>query len=68
MLKSIARKKVKGQSLAEYGLILGLVSIIAIAALQTMGGEISNIMNNINTALSGAGVTSGTTPTPVTGG
>jgi pilus assembly protein Flp/PilA len=47
-------KKTKGQSLAEYGLILGLVSIAAIAALTFMGAELTNIMNRINNTLSAA--------------
>ncbi len=56
MLNLRAGKKSKGQSLAEYGLILGLVSIIAIAALSSMGTEISGIMEKINGSLSAAGV------------
>ncbi len=30
-----------GQGLAEYALILGLVAIVAVAALTTLGGSIS---------------------------
>lgn len=50
MLKFKARKRNarKGQSLVEYGLILALVSVVAIAALQLMG-------DRINTAVKSAG-------------
>jgi len=40
-VKMLKRAK-KGQSLVEYGLILALVSVIAIAALQLMGGKIND--------------------------
>jgi pilus assembly protein Flp/PilA len=31
-----------GQGLAEYALILGLIAIVVVAALTTMGGAINN--------------------------
>ena len=43
----IMQKKSKGQSLVEYGLILALVSVVAITVLQTMGGQIKQTINNI---------------------
>lgn len=50
--KAVRKNKAKkGQSLAEYGLILGLIAVVAIAALTTMGGEIQNILNKINAEL-----------------
>jgi len=51
MLKKSGSKARKGQSLVEYGLILALVSIVAIAVLQTMGGQIKNTVSNINNKL-----------------
>lgn len=36
-----------GQSLVEYGLILGLVSVALIAALTTMTGNLKNIFMEI---------------------
>lgn len=50
MLKNL-RKKSTAQSLVEYGLILALVSIVAIAVLQTMGSKIQNTVNSVNTKL-----------------
>ena len=48
------KKKEKGQSLAEYGLILGLIAVVCIAALTTMGGQLQDILNQITDALSTA--------------
>ena len=42
-----------GQGLAEYALILVLISIIAIAALDALGLSIIDILNDINTTLQG---------------
>lgn len=44
-----ARKnsKQKGQSLAEYGLILALIAVFCIAALTTLGGNISTMLNTL---------------------
>lgn len=42
------KKKSKGQSLVEYGLILALVSVVAITVLQTMGGQIKQTVNQVS--------------------
>jgi pilus assembly protein Flp/PilA len=55
MLKPV--KKTKGQSLAEYGLILALIAIVAIAGLTTLG-------RNVNTQLNGVASTIGSTAAP----
>jgi len=49
-----SRKKSKGQSLVEYGLILALVSVVAITVLQTMGSQIKQTVENITTKLQNA--------------
>jgi pilus assembly protein Flp/PilA len=41
----------KGQGMAEYALILVLVSIAAIAALTALGGSITDVFNRIVAAL-----------------
>ncbi len=45
------KKKTKGQSLVEYGLILALVSVVAITVLQTMGSEIKSTVNQVTSQL-----------------
>ncbi|MBQ2591690.1 MAG: Flp family type IVb pilin [Candidatus Riflebacteria bacterium] len=50
----------EGQGLVEYALIIGLIAIVAIAALSAAGGSVSGLFNNINgklnTANSGNGL------------
>jgi pilus assembly protein Flp/PilA len=41
----------EGQSLAEYALILVLVSIAAITALTALGGDISSTFNTVSGTL-----------------
>jgi pilus assembly protein Flp/PilA len=45
----------KGQALAEYGLILGLIAVVAIAALTLLGGAISGQLGSLSSALGGSG-------------
>ncbi len=40
-----------GQGLAEYALILGLIAMIAIIALLFLGGQISNKLSVVGSAL-----------------
>ena len=42
------REREEGQALVEYALILGLVSIVSIAALTVLGGNIRTILENIS--------------------
>lgn len=44
----------KGQSLAEYGLILALVTVVCIGALQVLGGNMSTLFNNMSSSISTA--------------
>lgn len=40
-----------GQGLAEYGLILGLVSVLCIAAVTFLSGNIKGILSNVGSSI-----------------
>ena len=44
----------EGQGMVEYGLILGLISIVAIAALTATGGQVNNLLGQVSSTLSSA--------------
>jgi pilus assembly protein Flp/PilA len=46
------RQKSKGQSLAEYGLILALVAVFCIGALQILGGSITKMLSGLSSTIS----------------
>ena len=48
-------KDEEGQALAEYGLILGLIAVVAIAALTLLGTALSGKLDSVNSALGGGG-------------
>lgn len=41
----------KGQGMVEYGLIIGLIAVVLIAALRLITGGLGNIFGDIATAL-----------------
>jgi pilus assembly protein Flp/PilA len=41
------RGREEGQALVEYALILALVSVVSVAALTLLGGNISNVLNSV---------------------
>lgn len=52
MLKAFLVEE-EGQGLVEYGLILGLISIVAIAALTTAGTQVNRLLGTVGTTMSG---------------
>lgn len=63
ILKAPFKKNKKGQSMVEYGLILALVSIVAITVLKTMGDQISATVTKVNTQMQDVtGITPPATP------
>jgi pilus assembly protein Flp/PilA len=53
----VARLQVEredGQAMVEYGLILALVSVVAIVMLTLVGTDVNTIYNNVAVRLAGA--------------
>jgi pilus assembly protein Flp/PilA len=50
--KLIQRCDDEGQGLVEYGLILGLIAVVAIAALNATGGTINTLLQKVASSLS----------------
>ena len=50
----VAYREEEGQALAEYGLILGLIAVVAIAALTALGLGIGGKLDAITSALGGS--------------
>jgi pilus assembly protein Flp/PilA len=50
MFRSIMADE-SGQGLAEYGLILGLVAILCIAAVLFLSGNIKGILSNVGSSI-----------------
>jgi pilus assembly protein Flp/PilA len=48
-------KDEEGQALVEYALILGLIAVVAIAALTLLGTAITGKLGSVNSALGGGG-------------
>jgi len=52
LLRFVTRfEREDGQALAEYGLILALIAVVAIAALTTLGVAVSGTLDDITGAL-----------------
>lgn len=47
-------RRQEGQDLTEYALIIGLIVLLAVAAITLMGTSISSILSTIASALDGA--------------
>lgn len=43
----------EGQDLVEYALIVGIISIVAVAAITTAGTKVDLLWDKVTTALSG---------------
>jgi pilus assembly protein Flp/PilA len=41
----------RGQGLGEYGLILGLVAVMCVAAVVFLGGQIQGLLSNIGSSI-----------------
>ncbi len=45
------KQREEGQALAEYGLILGLVAVVVIAAVTLIGTKLNGVLNSVAGAL-----------------
>jgi pilus assembly protein Flp/PilA len=52
--KQFFTRKEEGASLVEYGLLVGLIAVVCIAAVTALGTEIKTVFNTITTDLSTA--------------
>jgi pilus assembly protein Flp/PilA len=55
LLIRLQNRRQDGQAMVEYGLILGLVSVVAVVALTTVGGDVNNVFNDVQNALGSVG-------------
>jgi pilus assembly protein Flp/PilA len=56
MRKLVSRfvKNDEGAALVEYGILVGLIAVVCIAAVGTLGGTINGVFGTINTDLAAA--------------
>jgi len=54
MSKLSYSKNEEGDTMIEYGLIVGLVSVVTIAILTTLGGTLTALYTAVNAALAAA--------------
>jgi len=47
-------KNVKGAALVEYGILVGLIAVVAIAAVSLLGTQVRDTFTTITDELSGA--------------
>ena len=52
-LRAFARNE-EAQDLIEYALLVGLISLVAVAAITAAGGSVNTIFTNISNALAAA--------------
>lgn len=48
-------KDEEGATAIEYGLIAGLIAVVIVGVLTTLGGQLDVLLGKISTALTGAG-------------
>lgn len=51
LIVDLLRRRDEGQAMVEYGLILGLVSVVAVAVLATIGTDVNLVFTAIEAQL-----------------
>lgn len=49
--RSVLSNDDRGQGLAEYGLILGLIAVLCIVAVVFLSGNISGLLSNVGSSI-----------------
>jgi Flp pilus assembly pilin Flp len=49
--QSVALREERGQTMAEYGVVLSVITIAAVAAFLLLGGNISNVVTFVSNQL-----------------
>jgi Flp pilus assembly pilin Flp len=47
-------RKEEGQTMAEYGVVLAVITVLSIAAFTALSGGISQALNNVTSVITGA--------------
>ncbi len=47
-------RKEEGQTMAEYGVVLAVITVLTIVALTALSGGITQAINNVTSVLTGA--------------
>ena len=58
MKRLLQRSRNAGQALVEYGLVLALVAILAIAVVKAVGSKIGSTFDNVQSQMTSQGITS----------
>jgi pilus assembly protein Flp/PilA len=53
-LTALQTRRQAGQAMVEYGLILALVSVVAIVALKILGTDVNTVFQSVADAIAGA--------------
>lgn len=53
------RKEEKGATAVEYGIMVGLIAVVIIVAVSTLGGTLDGFFDTVNNTLKPAATTSG---------
>ena len=53
-VKDRLRRDDSGATAVEYGLLVGLIAVVIIGAVVTLGGTLSGLFTDVNTEITGA--------------